>query len=139
LSAYARSAAQRVVYPIAGLVGAIVVHALYLVLAEGNAFGASAALVRTWAALLIPLLLVVGVVFYALVTAPPRADNPPPEQLHRAPEGLRDRRVLALRSAPHDAPRPREPGWHGCSWFRRILYPLPTVARQPQRAARKRG
>jgi protease PrsW len=64
----ARSAAQRVVYPIAGLVGAIVVHALYLVLAEGNAFGGSAALVRTWAALLIPLLLVVGVVVYALVT-----------------------------------------------------------------------
>jgi RsiW-degrading membrane proteinase PrsW (M82 family) len=64
----ARSAARRVGYPIAGLLGAIVVHALYLVLAEGNAFGGSAALVRTWAALLIPLLLVVGVVVYALVT-----------------------------------------------------------------------
>jgi len=35
----ARSTAQRIGYPVAGLVGAIIVHALYTLLAQGNALG----------------------------------------------------------------------------------------------------
>ena len=62
----ARSALQRVGYPIAGLVGAILVHAAYTVLAEGNALGGSAGLVRAWVALIIPILFVVAVVVVAL-------------------------------------------------------------------------
>jgi protease PrsW len=62
----ARSAAQRVLYPLAGLAGAVVVHALYDVLARGNALGGSAALVRAWVALLIPVAFVLAVMVFAL-------------------------------------------------------------------------
>ena len=62
----ARSALERVGYPIAGLTGAILVHAAYTLLAEGNSLGGSSALVRTWIALLIPVLFVVAVAAYAL-------------------------------------------------------------------------
>jgi hypothetical protein len=62
----ARSAIQRAGYPIAGLIGAILVHAAYTLLAQGNALGGSAGLVRTWIALIIPVLFVVAVVFAAL-------------------------------------------------------------------------
>ena len=61
----ARSASQRIGYPIAGLIGAIVAHAAYTLLAEGNSLG-SAALTRTWVALLIPIVFVVAVAAYAL-------------------------------------------------------------------------
>jgi len=62
----ARSVLQRIGYPIAGLIGAILVHALYTLLAEGNALGGSAGLIRAWIALIIPILFVVGVVVVAL-------------------------------------------------------------------------
>lgn len=62
----ARSVLRRIGYPIAGLLGAIVVHAAYTLLAEGNALGGTAGLVRAWIALLIPVLFVVVVVILAL-------------------------------------------------------------------------
>lgn len=63
----ARSAAQRIGYPVAGLVGAIAAHAVYEILAQGNALGGSTALVRTWISLLIPVAFVIAVVVFALV------------------------------------------------------------------------
>jgi hypothetical protein len=62
----ARSALQRIGYPIAGLIGAILVHAAYTFVAEGNALGGSAGLVRAWIALIIPILFIVAVVVLAL-------------------------------------------------------------------------
>ena len=62
----ARSASKRIGYPIAGLIGAILAHAAYTLLAEGNSLGGSAALTRTWVALLIPIVFVVAVTVYAL-------------------------------------------------------------------------
>ena len=61
-----RSAVKRIAYPLAGLVGAVMAHAGYLVLARGNALGGSAGLVRAWVALLLPLLCVIAVAVYAL-------------------------------------------------------------------------
>jgi hypothetical protein len=62
----ARSALERVGYPIAGLIGAILAHAGFTLLAEGNSLGGSTALIRTWIALLIPVVFVVAVAAYAL-------------------------------------------------------------------------
>ncbi len=66
-AAAARSAPQRIGYPVAGLIGAILAHALYTYLAEGNALGGSAGLVRAWIALIIPVVFVVAVVAIALL------------------------------------------------------------------------
>lgn len=63
----ARSTPLRVAYPIAGLVGAILAHVVYRILAEGNALGGSSALARTWIALLIPIVFVAAVVITSLV------------------------------------------------------------------------
>lgn len=63
----ARSALKRLGYPVLGLIGAVLAHAAYLVLARGNALGGTEALVRTWVALLLPLLFVAAVVVVALV------------------------------------------------------------------------
>ena len=62
----ARSALERIGYPIAGLIGAILAHVAYTLLAEGNALGGPSALVRTWVALLIPVVFVGAVAAYAL-------------------------------------------------------------------------
>lgn len=62
-----RSAIQRVGYPIAGLIGAIVAHAAYTLLAQGNALGGTTGLVRAWIALLIPVVFVVTVMAVALL------------------------------------------------------------------------
>lgn len=61
----ARSATRQVGYPVAGLIGAVVVHALYTFLAQGNALGGSSA--RVWVSLAIPVVFVVAVVAVALV------------------------------------------------------------------------
>ena len=61
-----RSIAQEIGYPIAGLIGAILAHAAYTLLAEGNALGGTAGLARTWIALIIPILFVIAVVVLAL-------------------------------------------------------------------------
>ncbi|MEW6638663.1 MAG: PrsW family glutamic-type intramembrane protease [Actinomycetota bacterium] len=63
----ARSTVQRVAYPVAGLVGAILAHMAYAILAQGNALGGTSALVRAWIALFIPLLFVAAVVILALL------------------------------------------------------------------------
>lgn len=65
-AAVARTAALRVAYPVVGLIGAILVHVAYTSLAQGNALGGSAALVRVWIALIIPVIFVVAVVVIAL-------------------------------------------------------------------------
>lgn len=62
-----RPIAKEVGYPAAGLAGAILAHLAYTLLAEGNALGGSAGLVRAWVALLIPVLLVVAIMVVALV------------------------------------------------------------------------
>jgi protease PrsW len=62
----AHSTLRRIVYIVAGLVGAILTHWLYDFLAHGGPLGGTASLVRTWVALLIPLLFVIGVAGLAL-------------------------------------------------------------------------
>lgn len=62
-----RPLAKEVGYPAAGLVGAILAHAAYTLLAEGNALGGTAGLVRAWVALVVPVLLVVTIMVLALV------------------------------------------------------------------------
>lgn len=65
-AAGARSPLPQVGYPVAGLISAILVHLAYIVLANGNSLqGGTAAFVRTWISLLIPLVFVVAVVFVA--------------------------------------------------------------------------
>ena len=66
-AAGAKPIAQEVGYPAAGLVGAILAHLAYTVLAEGNALGGTAGLVRTWVALIVPILFVVAIMVVALV------------------------------------------------------------------------
>ena len=61
-----RPIAQEIGYPIAGLIGAILAHAAYTLLAEGNALGGTAGLVRTWIALIIPILFVAAIIVLAL-------------------------------------------------------------------------
>ncbi len=63
----ARSALKRVGYPIAGLVVAIIVHAAYTQLAQGDSLGGSAGLARVWIALIIPIVFVGAVVVFALL------------------------------------------------------------------------
>jgi protease PrsW len=62
----AHTALRRVGYIVAGLIGAILTHWLYEFLAHGGPLGGTASLVRTWIALLIPLLFVIGVAGFAL-------------------------------------------------------------------------
>jgi RsiW-degrading membrane proteinase PrsW (M82 family) len=62
----AHSALRRVGYIVAGLVGAILAHWLYDSLVHGGPIGGTAGLVRTWVALLVPLLLVIGLAIFAL-------------------------------------------------------------------------
>jgi hypothetical protein len=61
----ARSAGQRIGYPIAGFVGAVIVHAFYFWLAHGSAAGSSGSF-RTIIAMVLPLLLVVGLMVTSL-------------------------------------------------------------------------
>ena len=65
--AQARSSIERVGYPIAGFLGAVLAHAGYLVLSRGNALGGPSALLRAWLALLFPLLFIVVVAGYAWI------------------------------------------------------------------------
>lgn len=62
----AHTALRRVGYIVAGLIGAILTHWLYEFLAHGGPLGGLISLVRTWIALLIPLLFVIGVAGFAL-------------------------------------------------------------------------
>lgn len=62
-----RPIAKEIGYPAAGLVGAILAHVAYTLLAEGDALGGTAGLVRAWVALVIPVLLVVAIMVVALV------------------------------------------------------------------------
>ena len=62
-----RPIAKEIGCPVIGLAGAILVHLAYTLLAEGNALGGTAGLVRVWAALVIPVLLVVAIMVLALV------------------------------------------------------------------------
>jgi RsiW-degrading membrane proteinase PrsW (M82 family) len=62
-----RPIAQEVGFPIAGLVGAILAHVAYTLLAEGNALGGTTGLVRAWVALVVPVLFVVAIMIVALV------------------------------------------------------------------------
>ena len=61
-----RSMAREIGYPLAGLVVAILAHAAYTFLAEGGALGGTAGLVRTWVALIIPVVFVVTIMVVAL-------------------------------------------------------------------------
>ncbi len=65
-AAAARTSGARVGYPIVGFVAAVIAHAAYILLATGNSLGGGQAVVRTWIALLIPLVFVVAVVALAL-------------------------------------------------------------------------
>jgi protease PrsW len=62
----AHTALRRVGYIVAGLIGAILTYWLYEFLAHGGPLGGLASLTRTWVALLIPLLFVIGVAGFAL-------------------------------------------------------------------------
>lgn len=62
----ARSAFQRFAYPVVGLAGAILAHIGYVVLSQGNSLGGSEALIRTWIALLLPLIFIAAVIAIAL-------------------------------------------------------------------------
>jgi RsiW-degrading membrane proteinase PrsW (M82 family) len=66
-AAHVYGAARRLALPLAGLVAAVLVHAGYRVLAYGDALGGSSAVVRLWIALLIPLVLIIAVIAYALL------------------------------------------------------------------------
>ncbi|HET7272038.1 MAG TPA: PrsW family glutamic-type intramembrane protease [Rubrobacter sp.] len=66
-AAGARPIAQEIGFPLAGLVGAILANLAYTLLAEGNALGGTAGLVRAWVALIVPVVFVVAVMVLALV------------------------------------------------------------------------
>ena len=66
-AAGARPMTQEIGFPLAGLVGAILAHLAYTFLAEGNALGGTAGLVRAWAALIVPVVFVVAIMVLALL------------------------------------------------------------------------
>jgi protease PrsW len=61
-----RSPVLRALLPIIGLFSAIGAHAGYLVLGRGNALSGTEGLIRSWAALLLPVLVIAVVIAYAL-------------------------------------------------------------------------
>lgn len=63
----ARSAAQRALLPVAGLIAALIVHYGYVAFAQGGSLAGDQGFVRAWIALLLPLLLVVVVMVQGLV------------------------------------------------------------------------
>jgi RsiW-degrading membrane proteinase PrsW (M82 family) len=63
----AHASAKRFALPIVGLGAAVAADAAFRVLAHGDALGGSAALLRVWAALLLPLVLAASVAVYALL------------------------------------------------------------------------
>jgi hypothetical protein len=64
-AATSRTDGQRVLYPVAGLIGAIVVHAVYFWIAHGEAAGSQGEL-RNWIALLIPVVVVIALMVTSL-------------------------------------------------------------------------
>lgn len=62
----ARAAGMRLVGPVLGLLAALVVHYLYLLLAEGNALSGTEGAVRQWVALLIPVVFIVALLIQGL-------------------------------------------------------------------------
>lgn len=58
---------KRLAFPVLGLAAAVVADAGYRVLAHGDALGGPEAVLRVWAALLLPLVLAAAVAIYALV------------------------------------------------------------------------
>jgi hypothetical protein len=63
---YARKPVQRALFPLASYLAAVSAHVSYELLGRGNAFGGAEGLVRRWAALLLPALVVALVVVVAL-------------------------------------------------------------------------
>lgn len=65
-AAYRRTAIERIIFPIIGLVLAVLAHAGYRELAYGNALGGHTGMVQLWVALLIPLAFIVALIIYSL-------------------------------------------------------------------------
>lgn len=65
-AARARGSGKATVFVVAGLAGAVIANVAYRWLAQGGALEGSGALIRTWIALILPLLLLVGLVVYEL-------------------------------------------------------------------------
>jgi len=67
IGAAVRARGPGVVYAVGGLLGAILANAAYRFLAYGDSLNGPGALVRTWIALLLPLLFLVAAILYELV------------------------------------------------------------------------